>query len=507
MRAYEHRAIGDAATGAALVNIGGESVEERFLLSFGDVVALSGDYFRPDGSPTSGLEYCNAAQPEVDGSGRLFSLACAPGQAGTRLDTRDEIICALKVTTVDEVFVDPRFEPRGQFGDFRFNPSAARSEVERRVRDRFLTLAASNDDHFVTPGRSDAATGSGFGSALVAYRNLHQVALDEAWHLGRQGGDVSRALAREAAAAHYLTDAFAAGHLRTPVASIRRFWKARYPSFWEHLQRRVASDTATALRELSRVMRLVPARFLYHCTLFELTTRTSRYPELSLGDLVARAFHDWDNTHGLAVDGGGIVFGDGHVDEGVTRELALAGVRAGIDDVEVAFGLGASGNALSGEALYAKVREATGAGGEAFLAETRIPRLSPANPGQNWEANDAETLWESPMVGSTGATVGQALAAMLEPGELFMRQLDGLGKGLSGERGVFAVPIFGRWLSEKGRQAYHRGFVESLTHDPQRVILALLQGPGGCPCHEPSSPLWRPALGHQQHPEHRSGAQ
>ncbi|MGC1734261.1 MAG: hypothetical protein WA731_16655 [Pseudonocardiaceae bacterium] len=504
MRAYEHRAIGDAATGAALVNVGGESAEERFLLSFGDVVALSGDYFRPHGSPNPGLECRQAARPEADGSGRLFSLACAPGEAGTRLDTRDEIICALKVTTVDEVFVDPRFEPSGQFADFRFNPGASRSDVERRVRDRYLALAASNDDHFVTPGRSDVATGSGFGSALFAYRNLHRVALDEAWHFGREGGDVSRAMAREAAAAHYLTDAFAAGHLRTPVAAIRRFWKARYPSFWEHLQRRVASDTATALRELSRVIRLVPARLLYHCTLYELTTRTSRYPALSLGDLVARAFHDWDNSHGLAVDGGGIVFGDGHVDEGVTRDLALAGVRAGVDDVEVAFGLGTSGSAVSGEALYERVREATGAGGGAFLAETRIPRLSPANPGQNWEANDAETLWESPMVGSTGTTVGEALVAMLEPGELFMRQLDGLGQGLSGERGVFAVPILGRWLSEIGGQAYHGGFVESLAHDPQRVILALVQGAGGCPCDESSLPLWRAALRHQQHTERKS---
>ncbi|MGH3983501.1 MAG: hypothetical protein ACRDST_12670, partial [Pseudonocardiaceae bacterium] len=74
----------DAATGAALVNVGGESAEERFLLSFGDVVAWSGDYFRPHGSPTSGLEYWQAARPEADGSGRLFSLACAPGEAGTR---------------------------------------------------------------------------------------------------------------------------------------------------------------------------------------------------------------------------------------------------------------------------------------------------------------------------------------------------------------------------------------------------------------------------------------
>jgi hypothetical protein len=476
MRAYEHREIGDAATGAAVVNLGGESAEERFLLSFGDVVALSGDFFRPGGLPVSGIEHWQAARADAEVSGRLFSLARMPGEAGTRIDTRDEIVCALKVTTVDEAFVDPRFEPGGQFAEFRFSPNADRSDVERRVRDRYLDLAASNDDHFVTPGRSDAVTGSGFGSALSAYRHLHQVALDEAWRIGRRGGDLSQVMAREAAAQHYLTDAFAAGHLRTPVAAIRRFWKARYPSFWEQLQLRVASDTATALRELSLMLRLLPHRFICRRTMSELTTRTSQYPELSLGDLVARAFHDWDNTHGLEIDGGGVVFGDGQLHEGVTRRLALAGVRAGNDDIEVAFGLGESGRDLSGEALYGTVREATGASGDDFLAETRVPRPSPDNPGQNWEARDAESLWESPVVGGKGTTVGEALVAMLEPGGQFIRQVDGLGQGLSGGHGVFAVPLLGGWLSEKCCHAYHAGFVEPLAQDPKPVLLALVKG-------------------------------
>lgn len=478
MRAYEHRAIGDAATGAAAVNLGGESADDRFLLSFGDVVALSGDFFRPDGRSTSDPERWPAASPDPGGAGRLFSLAGVEGAAGTRLDTRDEIVCALKVSTVDEAVVDPRFETGGPFAGFRFSPDANRSDVERRVRDRYLALAANNDDHFVTPGRSDAATGSGFGSALSAYRHLHQLALEEAGNLGRGGGDIAQAMAREAAAQHYLTDAFAAGHLRTPVASIRRYWKARYPSFWEHLQRKVASDTAAALRELSASMRLLPRRFLFHRTLSELTTRTSSYPELSTGDLVARAFHDWDNSHGLEVDGGGVIFGDGHLDEGATRALALAGVQAGIDDVEVAFGLGASGSGLRGAALYARVRQATGAAGDAFLAEERVPRLSAANPGQNWRASDVETLWESPMVGATGTTVGSALIAMLEPGEQFIRQVEALGQGLAGGHGVFAVPLLGSWLSKKCCQAYHGGFVEPLSRDPQRVILTLVESPG-----------------------------
>ncbi|MCA1692315.1 MAG: hypothetical protein LC733_09000 [Actinobacteria bacterium] len=381
MKAYEHRGVGDAATAGAVVNLGGDSAADRFELSFGDVVALSGDFFRPEGWSISDPEQWRT-EPSADPAGSLFSVAGREGVAGTRLDTRDEIVCALKVSTLDEAVVDSRFEPGGRFADFAFSPGANRSDVERRVRDRYLALAAVNDDHFAAPGPSDVATGSGFGSAVAAYRHLHQVALDEAWRLGARGGAISRATAREAAAQHYLTDAFAAGHLRTPVASIRRYWKARYPSFWEQLQRKVAADTAAALRELSRLMRLLPHRFVYGRTFAELTRRTSQYPELSLGDLVARAFHDWDNSHGLQVDGG-VIFGDGHIEKGETTRLAVAAVRAGIDDVEVAFRLGASGSRVNGPLLYEKVRQVTGAEGGAFFAEEKVPRLLPGNPHQN----------------------------------------------------------------------------------------------------------------------------
>ena len=469
MRSYEHRAVGDAATGSAMVNIGGETVEEAFWLSFGDVVALSGDFFRP--GDTS----------EEETSGRLFGLARRPGQGGTRPDSRDEIICALKVATVDEALPDPRFHPGGRFGHFSFTPRADRSDVELAVRDRYLSLAAVNDDHFVSPGRSDAPTGSGFGSAPAAYRHLHQAALEAARSRGRQGGDLTRAMAREAAAQHYLTDAFASGHLRTPVASIRRYWKGRYPGFWEALQRRVAADTARALRELSWAIRLVPAEYLHRRTLSELTKRTGGYPVLSVGDLVARCLHDWDNAHGLQVDGGEVIFGDGRVDEGVTTDLALAGVRAGNDDVEVAFALGRSGSDLSGDALYEAVREATGGEGGAFVAETKIPRLSADNPPQNWQAPDAFTLWASPVVGGTGTTVGEALAAMLEPGGQFIRQLEGLGEGLAGSHGVFGSPLIGPWLSQKCCQAFHDGFVVPLAHDPARVVLGLVDDAGPSP--------------------------
>lgn len=455
MRSHEHRAVGDTATGDAMVNLGGESADEALWLTFGDVIALSGDFFPSDA---------------------LFDLARVPGGGGTRLGTRDELVGALKVATVDEAVTDPRFRPGGDFGHFAFSPRADRTDVERAVRDRYLALAAVNDDHFVAPGPSDAATGSGFPSAPAAYRHLHEAALDAAWALGRRRGDLTQAMAREAAAQHYLTDSFASGHLRTPVAAIRRYWKERYPGFWTALQRRVASDTAVALRGLSAVVRLLPPRYLDRRTQSELAARTSAYPELSVGDLVARCFHDWDNAHGLRVDSGGSVYGDGSIEQGVTTELAVAAIRAGNDDIEVAYRLGASGSRLRGGALYEEVRRATGAGGAAFVAETIVPRVAAENPPQNWQAPDAETLWETPMVGDRGTTAGQALVEMLEPDGQFIRQLDSLGQGLAGSHGPFGVPILGPWLSRRCCQAFHQGFVEPLARDPAPVLMGLVNG-------------------------------
>jgi hypothetical protein len=168
---------------------------------------------------------------------------------------------------------------------------------------------------------------------------------------------------------------------------------------------------------------------------------------------------------------GGMIFGDGHVDEGVTRELALAAVRAGVDDVEVAFDLGRTGRSAPGPSLYAEVRQ-----GETFRAEGCIPRVADTNPRQNWMAPDVETLWESPMVGASGPTVGQAVGEMLRPDGEFVRQLEGLGEGLAGNHGILALPVLGGWLAGRCCHAYHRGFVEPLARDPHPVVLALTEG-------------------------------
>jgi hypothetical protein len=482
MKSYEHRAVGQAATGGAFVQVGGDLAEERCVLSYGDVVALSGDFFASHPHGAHGGEGTQGTQVGLEGlaSDDLFRLAAIPGNRGTEPGTRDEIICALKVMTVDGAFVDARFEPGGQFGDFQFTATAAVTEVERRVRDRFLALAIANGDHFVVPGRPDTAhdyygpPSSRFESAIVAYRRLHEVALDEACQLGRCRGDESRAMAREAAAQHYLTDAFAAGHLRTPVTAIRRFWYHRYPRFWESLQHKVAADTASALRELALPARILPNGFLYEHTLAAVKAHTRMYPHITLGDLLARVFHDWDDSHGLILEEGGILFGDGHLEQGVGKQLAIAAARAGIDDVEVAYQLGVSGSQLQGEALYRIVRSLTNAHDDTFRPESRIPTPSADNPPQNWWARDIETLWSSPIVGATGTTVGMAVEETLRLGTEVSRRLDCLGRGIFEVPGLSGVPGLRRWAARKACQAYHHGFIQGLTRDPKATVLTIV---------------------------------
>lgn len=70
---------------------------------------------------------------------------------------------------------------------------------------RYLLLAMENYDHF-SPNN------------IIAYKNGHQVALQQALKARETGkqSDLELAYAMDAFASHYLSDHFAAGHLRTP---------------------------------------------------------------------------------------------------------------------------------------------------------------------------------------------------------------------------------------------------------------------------------------------------
>ncbi|MFN2568902.1 MAG: hypothetical protein ABR564_04800 [Candidatus Dormibacteria bacterium] len=480
MKAHEHRAVGDAATGAALVNLGGDTPDERFLLTHGDVVALSGDFFMPDSAEAD--RWRRARGGGVLGTADLFELAKVPGGQGQRVDSRDEIISALRVMTLDEEFEDPRVSPGGHLHTPGLGSPKDRSAVETVVRERFLALAAANGDHFVSPWGSETPTdpdrhrASRFGSAPQAYRTLHERALDLACRLGATGGDITKALAREAAAQHYLTDSFASGHLRTPVAAIRRFWHQRYPGFWESLQHEMAGGSVSGLEQILPAVRAVPSGLLRKRALAAVRASTRRYPPISLGDLLARVYHDWDNWQGLVLDGGETLYGDGRLDRGPGLDLAVAAVKLGNEDVDVAYHFGVSSRALSGEALFEAVRSATAAPAGRFRAEANIPVIAADNPAQNWKANDLQSLWIRPIVGDRGATVGEALSEVVSPGGEVLRRLDCLGHGLVQIAGISSLPLWRGLLSGKACEAFHRGVIERLGREPRASLMAIVRG-------------------------------
>ncbi len=449
----EHRSLGDVATGRAPVNVGGETPATRFELSHGDVIALSGDYFL---------------------AAELMRFGAIPGDRGRKVGTRDEIIWALKVIDEKEVVAaDPRFSPGGIWVGFVFS-----DEVKAAVATRYDNLAAKNTSHFFAPSGRDAAgqpiRGSATGpSAFGSYRELHERALVLAYAAGGTAArDISHAMAMEAAAQHFLTDSFSAGHLRTPVALIRSYWAGRYPLFWYNLLHKMALDTAIRMNDIDTNPTIIlgSVQQMYEAIIAEVNTIANSLLPITLGDLLSLLFHDFDNKMGLAVSGGR-VFGDFHLDEknpaNITRAIAQDAILAGNHDVRQAFALGGSMPGLSDAEVFRNVRAATRAPADRYMAETRIPGLDPSNPPQNWRAPDFETLWSQPMLGTSGPTVGNQITAGMAPGNEIRKRLDALANS-------FQAVEPRRSGDLHPRRAYLEGFVQPLARDPRAGILSII---------------------------------
>ena len=457
----EHQDLGNTATGDGLVNVGGTDPKKRFLLTHGEVIGLSADFFKPDDSSPDGL----------------FHLGETPGKG---VGTQDEILCALKVSKTDEE--ERRTKERAQ-GGTPPEPQVGKSSlpsgytcsaaVEKTVRARYRILAADNTPHFKAPRGRDPITGGIVGpkssresNAGLSYRKNHEKALSQAFGIGRKGGDFSQAMATEAAAQHFLTDSFSAGHLRTPAAQIRDFWRAKYPLFWYNLKHKIALDTASELNRQGALLTFIlSVEFFYNKTVTSIEEVTKSYPEVSLGDLVTKMFHDYDNMVGLDIGGGRRVFGD-HLlrlqrGDNVTAELAVEAIRAGNDDVSQAFALGQSGTTVAGEALFAAVRQATGATDARYRAETMMPDVASTERAQNWSAPNFETLWDQPMEVGGSYKVADMAAFEMKPGSELFKQLQDLEAEFkkSAELGL-----------DPG-EAYRKGFLIPMANDPLKGLL------------------------------------
>jgi hypothetical protein len=477
----EHQELGDQGSGGLAYHLGPDGARSAnlveahpFRLSHGDITMLSGDYFDPRDTITeNGRE---APNPEA-----LFKLAGTPSSdPGKQVGTQDEIIYAIKHATPS----DPRFakatggdpSSNGEWADIAFS-----DDVVNTVKNRYLRLAENNQEHFASPTGKEGGPGSGMrASAGGSYRALHEDAILQAFFLGQSRGDIGAAQAREAAADHFLTDNFAAGHLRTPRQSIRDYWRAKYPLFWGNLKKKIGLDCARYMNANTTNPSTIfgTVSILYDKAMEIVEGAVEGKPPMGFDDVVAGTLHDVDNESGLWVvnDMGDQwkAFGDSNLHnedpDNRTPEMAELAVRLGLDDIQHAYTLGTSNpGPLSDDWVLEQVKAQASApakAGDKYAPEQAIPHLDQTkdNGQQTWQVDNLDALWAAKVRSDGDATYGSELTTSLQTGE-FHKLLVSLGDDLKVDRPV------GEWGIAWGgtlhpRQAFLEGFVAPLAADP-----------------------------------------
>ena len=369
----EHKALGDVAFAGASSDIDIGTAGAHDYLSSGDVVALVGDYF----ASTADLR------------------ALARTDAG-----RDQI----------------RWTRWWAIDQFHGVAEPAIPEADKQAsRDRYFTLAAHNVSHF-----------GGGGTARSTYEDAHEDALRTAFLAGYHQIpsvatlDLSPALTEEAGAQHFLSDMFAAGHVRTERAAIKTWYDAHVPNTRNLFVSWMAHEMEVFLtgeHPIADFFGQVPDEASLVRTINQIGG--TLLDAFSLGDIVALGLHDADNA-GLDVVSdsdptghltmGGYAWrdiGDSHLGTSPatapgstpaalrTREMALAAMRASIAEVRAVAAAGLRQRPRpvyspgpSPQADASTLADAEIAALRPFQALQYVPRVDPSsttNPSFAWQ--------------------------------------------------------------------------------------------------------------------------
>ena len=103
--------------------------------------------------------------------------------------------------------------------------------------------------------------------------------------------------AQEAFAAHFLTDAFSAGHVRTPRGAIQQHWEGLYPNFRQDLVTTIACYMASYINDRDTFGWLVSVDFLTGQIAERVREKGgTKLSSFSIGDLISKVLHDADNA-------------------------------------------------------------------------------------------------------------------------------------------------------------------------------------------------------------------
>ncbi|WP_132122699.1 hypothetical protein [Actinocrispum wychmicini] len=378
----EHLRLGDQGADRAHAEM--VPLAPGYQVTYGEMIAMAGDFF-----------------------GSLSQLQGIAQVPGTGAGTREEIeyVRVVKV-----------------HGDKSKKDSYSESAV-RAADHRYYELALSNRSHFVNPegeagdtaGRAEGAhqelrlqwTGilPGFVSELVipragaGYRHYHMEALFQAYVAGFEGQGIEGALAPEAFGAHYLTDAFSGGHLRTARSSIQDYWNPKVPMFGYNLTGWIAQELAARIGDAHWYGRDVAYHGVpWQAGAFEqVASKLAEKGALGFGDVVSGTIHDLDSERGVLADVNGQriqLMGDGHLG-GDTERVAVEAVNYSHNDLTRAWLIGRRRGPLQDV-----LPDVTA--GKVLGAEQMLPNVVPDNElpdnqkSVQWEVASALDLLSDP---------------------------------------------------------------------------------------------------------------
>ena len=269
------------------------SVTTSMRLHYGEIVALGGDFY---GAPNA----TSISNPNVDGPGLFSDAYFSLKNINNRTPGASELQGILAVIMKEQAAVQAArnaVPPKQPSTAFDALGDSLSFQWDDTTHGRYLQLAADNMDHFGADARKVYMIGHAKATQAAAF--LHgKTSLPPSMPGGPPGSIESALLlayARNAFADHFLTDLFAAGHLRTPRRGLYN----------------------------------LPGTF---------PTETG---------LLAKAMHDEDNLNGLNVSNNRgdewKAFGDGkELDDENKRnfDLAVEAVQASADEVYEAFNYG-----------------------------------------------------------------------------------------------------------------------------------------------------------------------
>jgi hypothetical protein len=202
----------DAVTRVLPVDVGGAGSGVR--VKYGDVIALGGDFFGAEDPPISMAGGGSAGADKVwnDAVDSMLNVASARGEVpkimalinkeASLADAASPASSAWTSGKMDKFDADyNRATGGGSFASGLFPLG------------RYLDLAMNNEDHFA-PGSATAYL-TGHASACAAAAAAKSISSASA-----RDAALARAYLMNAFADHYLTDMFAAGHLRVPRAQL-----------------------------------------------------------------------------------------------------------------------------------------------------------------------------------------------------------------------------------------------------------------------------------------------